>query len=641
MERAALSIKPSNVGTSSSGGGGGDGSPQSAFRPSKSNLYATVKAIFHPSTNTGVTADDNNRELDVAAYVLPASTESTTGGVRNASSAEAQNTSGTAFRAWSASRLIALMGHFRGNASKAQAETGTSTTLLWWSPLRIRQAANAAINALVPAVFRNSNTDLIPRGKLGSGTQNNKRFLRGDSVWAEVVGGEASLMQQLFNGTSTASTAVQRVGAFQVPDNGNVVLLVSVAGMVRFFPGDDLVALRESDAETVNSVTVYSNSNRHFLIKQPTAATRPIRIWIVEDVEAFASIAARFLPTVSVSELTAAIGSSAAQQRRIWTVERVKQTLAASFNPDAFVGVTRSGSSLSFMRQSRTSPVDITLPSGGGGTTVEANPTGSDGANLSRLKVGSLNYNLPVFSPKLIGGANFGATSSAQAGLFRAHVSGSGIDVPTTPAAGELWAVKSTDFANVGGQFYVFQASDLPGTTVEAAAAYASGGLEFYLQNNRSFKIARNAAGKLVVAAENAATDLNTVSLWRWGYEGLSAISSDHNRYIGWSLLQNPTSTEFAAFSTETDDVLAIPSLPAAFTAAGGAFLVIAVPKSHGAPTGFYRSGNPINVIGGWARVTDWTPTNSTPHFVYATDVAQSATSLAGASYRIEYGGSV
>ncbi|MCY3730053.1 MAG: hypothetical protein OXF98_01820, partial [Rhodospirillaceae bacterium] len=38
-----------------------------SFTPSKSNLYDAVKAIFHPSTNAGVTADDTDRELDIAA----------------------------------------------------------------------------------------------------------------------------------------------------------------------------------------------------------------------------------------------------------------------------------------------------------------------------------------------------------------------------------------------------------------------------------------------------------------------------------------------------------------------------------------------------------------------------------------------
>ena len=44
------------------GAGGG-----SSFSPTKSNLYTAVKAIFHPATNDGVSADDTNNQLDVAA----------------------------------------------------------------------------------------------------------------------------------------------------------------------------------------------------------------------------------------------------------------------------------------------------------------------------------------------------------------------------------------------------------------------------------------------------------------------------------------------------------------------------------------------------------------------------------------------
>ena len=38
-----------------------------SFSPTKANLFAAVKAIFHPSSNPGVAADDDNSELDVAA----------------------------------------------------------------------------------------------------------------------------------------------------------------------------------------------------------------------------------------------------------------------------------------------------------------------------------------------------------------------------------------------------------------------------------------------------------------------------------------------------------------------------------------------------------------------------------------------
>ena len=47
-------------------GGGGSGGDGSTFRPTKSNLYPAVKAILHPASNPGVSADDANKELDIA-----------------------------------------------------------------------------------------------------------------------------------------------------------------------------------------------------------------------------------------------------------------------------------------------------------------------------------------------------------------------------------------------------------------------------------------------------------------------------------------------------------------------------------------------------------------------------------------------
>ena len=52
------------IGQAGGGDGGGTGG---SFKPTKANLYAAIKAIFHPATNAGVTADDANNELDVAA----------------------------------------------------------------------------------------------------------------------------------------------------------------------------------------------------------------------------------------------------------------------------------------------------------------------------------------------------------------------------------------------------------------------------------------------------------------------------------------------------------------------------------------------------------------------------------------------
>ena len=48
------------------GGGAAASSDGGTFRPTKANLYAAVKAIFHPETNSGVAADDAHNEIDVS-----------------------------------------------------------------------------------------------------------------------------------------------------------------------------------------------------------------------------------------------------------------------------------------------------------------------------------------------------------------------------------------------------------------------------------------------------------------------------------------------------------------------------------------------------------------------------------------------
>ena len=52
-------------------GSGGDPSGGGDFTPTQGNLYNAVKAIFHPTTNPGLTADDANEELDVSGAVAP------------------------------------------------------------------------------------------------------------------------------------------------------------------------------------------------------------------------------------------------------------------------------------------------------------------------------------------------------------------------------------------------------------------------------------------------------------------------------------------------------------------------------------------------------------------------------------------
>ena len=799
-------------------------------------------------------------------------------------------------------------------------------------------------NALVPAVFRTGNTDRISGAKLGSGTRDGTRFLRDDNVWAEIADSSGALMEQLFNDHTSAIMREQRIGTFVVPNDNNTVLLVSVNGIVEFFAGDDFSRLRASDATMVNGITVYSNASRHFLVTQPTNTSRLVRIWIVEDVQAFASIAERFLPTMTQADAEA--GTST--QRRIVTAQRLLQAIQANRNPDAFTGVTEASGELTFTREGGTNPVDVPITGAGG--AFELRPYGSATVTLaSTLKATGITppaldddeaFYLRLSAPDedeppqyfVMRGATYDALTVAAVGdspsgtqwsrtlpvtvgtaIFQKTAAGellvaeadgaldgsdlvietftvsvgmggslghiplgstnidfSAANTLTAPTAGQpdidlssvlpddilgvridysaqdvtfddirmidasmllsknagatlssaeqakptlggiatifgtnIWLSKDSDgnlaaaaggtavdampitvwrfgratavAANPAGTdgdtlrrlrvqgrnynlppsgylFYTRPTLTIPadittaGTVQEAGRTFTllnaavpgrvykdtdftsewfgnleidgdgNGGdgnntriLEYVLKTTHTFNgktivhsrveretVPRNFTssffmGKLSAVSsipvgsftdeENNVTtiteadlegpvtirfDLSVKGLQQNGQqadfsydeirfshvqyrayqidhgEGSGAIpTSQHNRYIGWSLAQNPTGTEFGTFESDTDDTLDVPALPAAFTAAGGAFLIIAVPKSQGVPTGFYRSGNPINVIGSWDRVNDWTPQGSTPHYVYATEVAQSATSLAGAFYRIEYGGTV
>ena len=163
-----------------SGGSGG------SFTPSKSNIYDAVKEIFHPTTNSGVSADDTNNELDVSggtAYTLPAADEDTVGGVEAADATQASAASGTTVLGWSNNRIRALITAALPTISAGDATAGTSTARRVWTSARVR----SAINQVVPTVFRSGNTDTITTAKLGTGTRDGSTYLKGDGTFGAVT----------------------------------------------------------------------------------------------------------------------------------------------------------------------------------------------------------------------------------------------------------------------------------------------------------------------------------------------------------------------------------------------------------------------------------------------------------------------
>ncbi len=316
-----------------------------------------VAAFINDGRGISVTHDD---EADVLTIALNAATEGNIGGVRNVSTGEASDPAGTIFRAWSSAMITKVVGLWRVVMPAAEAEAGASDVGRFMTAAGLRAGANAAIRALVPAVFRTGNVDRIDPAKLGTGVRGEETVLHGDGAWRTQAGG---LMRELANIEHTSAVQTeQRIGDFQVPNDNNVVLLVEINSVSAFYAGDDFVALRFADGSTVDDTVVYSNADRHFLIRHPTNTSRSVRVWEIEDVEAFAQIAARFLPTVS--ETDAEAGTS--QQRRIWSALRVWQAARAA-TADSVTGLSRSGQVLTGTRRGGSNPIEVTLPGGSGG----------------------------------------------------------------------------------------------------------------------------------------------------------------------------------------------------------------------------------------------------------------------------------
>ena len=160
----------------------------------KSQIATDIADKFADNTAGDISAQDLrevttdlNDTLDTKTGAPAAAAEGTAGVVEGASSAEAGAASGTVFRAWTNNLLRTFLNAALPTVSAGDATTGTSTARRAWTAARVRAAANAAIQALVPAVFRQGNTDLIPTSKMGSGTRDGSTALLGDGTFGAIT----------------------------------------------------------------------------------------------------------------------------------------------------------------------------------------------------------------------------------------------------------------------------------------------------------------------------------------------------------------------------------------------------------------------------------------------------------------------
>ena len=129
-------------------------------------------------------ATDLNDTLDTKTGAPSAATEDAAGVVQGATSAQSVAASGTTILAWTNNRIRQLITAALPTVSAGDSTAGTSTARRAWTAARVKAAADAAITALVPAVFRQGNTDLIATSKLGSGTRDGTTWLKGDGTFS-------------------------------------------------------------------------------------------------------------------------------------------------------------------------------------------------------------------------------------------------------------------------------------------------------------------------------------------------------------------------------------------------------------------------------------------------------------------------
>ena len=219
-------------------------------------------------------------------------------------------------------------------------------------------------------------------------------------------GGAPSLMQEAFDGATAANANEQRLGDFLVENHANVVYLIKAGASIQFVAGNLLAAYRSASAVRIGGVDFYSNGSRHFLAKPTTANATAVRVWVVEDAQAFMEIAERFLPTISSIDAQTGTG----EERRIFTAERVREAIIAlgekpgTVQVAEFIGADNNAKAFEYISPKRLSASAHTLVAiqvtKDGGTTWTGGVT--TGSALRAARSGS---------PVTIDGIDFYATS--------------------------------------------------------------------------------------------------------------------------------------------------------------------------------------------------------------------------------------
>lgn len=561
-------------------GADGQSSEGPAFRPSKTNIFSAVKAILHPSTNAGVSADDQNHEIDIPGG-------SSGRDITHLSTLEDQaiGTSSTSLvAAWTSQA-----GDVANLYDELLIELELGTTFLYGLMPRSRAMLDSRKYKLLThgqdASAGNAGTDVVLKKFLISFTETNPRQITLELRTGRSVTGGTIRVWGLRYQSATAGVSLEKATDADV-DAGtddekymtpvktarvrNAILGgVSAAGntLARLYA---LVTERLTETQVDARIAFWARAGE---ANPGTAAIATLR----------GSVAAAGDTLAKLYSLITAV-----RQLPVYPEAGSRDGKSATFSGDRLLWQDGASDVPPAMLDARVERIDF-----------GSRQASSDG-ELTPTAISVVNGAGSARDLSGLSGNDF----TVAAGVYLVNVHGSFAFSNNNTYAGFALR-RSSDDAELDQSNPLFTRS---GTELWTAR------LLLILAADTQLNVLEKISGNVNLTSPHA----EFVRLASGG-----AIRSAHSRYVGWSAAQTPTGAEIVAAASFTADILVIPNPNPDGTLDDDdvpGWLFFAVPDNAGAPPRAYFDGNTHDILGGFTRLGDGVFAG---HIVYSTAAEQ------------------